>query len=121
VQLVAKGVPYRHACLAVRITFQSFSNYRDQHPEFREEIEQAVALAIEKRLAKIEAASEAGDWRASAWMLEHVHPESFARNRIEVTGANGALLSAAIAIYLPQKDGTPAIEVNTPTKEIENE
>ena len=110
IELVAKGVPYKHACRAVRITFQSFSTYREQHHDFAEEIESAVAAAIEKRLDVIQRAADTGDVNSAKWLLEHLHPESFARNRIEVTGADGAPLTGAVAVYLPQKDDARPFE-----------
>lgn len=104
VELVARGLPFSHACHAAGVSFQSFSTYRDQHPGFREEIEQAVAIAIEKRLKLIESAADAGDVNSAKWLLEHLHPQHFARNRIEITGVDGQPLAGAIAVYLPQKD-----------------
>jgi hypothetical protein len=57
--------------------------------------------------------------------LEHLHPGAYARNRLEVTGADGAPLAGAVAVYLPQKDGDPngkpVVTVDTITKELENE
>ncbi|HLX73035.1 MAG TPA: hypothetical protein VKV04_25700 [Verrucomicrobiae bacterium] len=105
IQLIARGLPFSHACSAVKISFQSFTNYRRQHEDFREEIERAVAKAVDKRLRIIEQAADEGDVSSAKWLLEHLHPQYFARNRIEVTGANGAPLTGAIAVYLPQKDG----------------
>jgi hypothetical protein len=44
------------------------------------------------------------DWHAAAWYCEHVFPDSFSKSRLELTGANGSPLSAAVALYLPAKD-----------------
>ncbi|HXE41971.1 MAG TPA: hypothetical protein VN516_03015 [Candidatus Baltobacteraceae bacterium] len=56
-------------------------------------------------MQKIESASDSGEWRAAAWLLEHCNPEKFARNRIEVTGADGSPIAAGmIQIYLPRKE-----------------
>jgi hypothetical protein len=123
VQLIARGLPFVHACHAAGISFQSFLTYRNRHDDFREEIEQAVAAAIEKRLKIIEDAAEKGDVNSAKWLLEHLHPAHFARNRIEVTGADGAPLAGAIALYLPQKDagngGAHLVTVDA-MKELEN-
>jgi hypothetical protein len=120
--LIARGVPMVHACSACRVNYQTFLNYREKNPGFREELEEAVAAAIEKHLERIEAAAKT-DWRSAAWMLEHVHPEHFAKNRIEITGANGGPIAGAIALYLPQKDngngGARVLAVDA-VKEIEN-
>jgi hypothetical protein len=121
VELVAKGVPYKVACAAVRITFQSFSNWRDKDFSFRDDLEQATAKAITRHLEKIQAASDAGEWRASCWWLEHVFPENFSKSRIEVTGADGQPLAAAVAIYLPQKDGATGIPLALPVATVKEE
>src|SRR5260370_26628761 len=82
IELVAKGLPFRHACNAAGISTQTFVTWRDQYPDFGEEIERAVALAIEKRLDVIEKAAKLGDTGCARWLLEHLHPESYARSRI---------------------------------------
>lgn len=116
-----KGLPLALCAKAAGITYTTLCNYRNADPDFNVEVGEAIVRGVEKRLKKIEDASEAGDWRAAAWMLEHCLPEHFAKNRIEVTGADGSPLGASVAIFLPQKDdGTkPAIDVNQ-TKELEN-
>jgi hypothetical protein len=119
VQLVARGLPFIHACSAVGITLQSFITYRNNHDDFREEIERAVSAAIEKRLKIIEAAADAGDVNSAKWLLEHLHPQFYARNRIELTGADGAPLAGTIAVYLPQKDGARVVTLDA-MKEVEN-
>ena len=119
VHLVGLGVPYSHAARACGISTQTFITWRNEYDDFRGEIEQAVAAAIEKRLKIIEDAAEKGDARAAMWMLERLHPQHFARNRIEVTGADGAPLTGAIALYLPQKDGGQVVTLDT-AKEIQN-
>jgi hypothetical protein len=43
--------------------------------------------------------------RSACWFLEHTAPQHFARNRIELTGADGSPLAVGIGIYLPRKDG----------------
>jgi hypothetical protein len=115
VELVKKGVPFRHACNAVRISYQSFCDYREQHPDFREEIERGVSNAIEKHLDLISKAAETGDVQSSKWLLEHLHPEFFAKTRIELSGPDGSPLAGAIAVYLPQKDTAPEPTVTVDT------
>jgi hypothetical protein len=102
---VSRGMPFGHACSVAGISFQTFCDWRKDDAGFRQEIEQAVARGVDARLRVIEQASRLGDWRASAWLLEHCQPQHFARNRLEVTGADGAPLAAGVQLYLPQKDG----------------
>jgi hypothetical protein len=124
VELIAKGLPFKFACHAAGVSFQSFSTYREAHDDFREEIESAVAVAVEKRLKIIERAADAGDVNSAKWLLEHLHPMFFARSRIELTGADGASLTGAVAVYLPKKDSgenaASTVTVNT-VKEVEGE
>lgn len=120
VRLVARGVPFTHACAGVGWSYQSFLNYREKHLAFKESLEKAVARAIDKRLSIIERAANMGDAASARWLLEHLHPEHFAKTRLEVTGADGSPLTAGIAVYLPAKDnGQPTVEVS-PAKQIQN-
>lgn len=81
--LVEKGVPLSFAAPAAGVSYRSFCFWRQTRPAFAEQVEAAIAKGIEKRLTKIESASESGDWRASAWLLEHCQPEHFAKSRIQ--------------------------------------
>jgi hypothetical protein len=124
IELIGKGVPNVHACAAVGISVPAFVQYRERHEWFRDELAAAVGSGVEIRLRKIEAAADAGEWRAAAWLLEHCQPEHFAKNRIEITGADGGPLTSAVAVYLPQKDGCangkPRIVVADAVKEVGN-
>jgi hypothetical protein len=119
---VEKGMPLSLASSAAGFSYTTLSDYRAKHPQFAEALKRSIAKGVEKRLKKIEDASDAGDWRASAWLLEHCQPEHFAKNRIELTGANGGPLAAGIGIYLPKKDAgaEPTIEINA-VKQIADE
>jgi hypothetical protein len=105
---------------AVGVSYQALSDYRKRNERFAAALARAIARGADARLKKIETASASGDWRAAAWLLEHCQPEHFAKNRIEVTGADGAPLTGVVAVYLPQKDGRngerPAITVEEPPK-----
>jgi hypothetical protein len=109
-------LPYVHACAIAGICDQVWRNWKRDDPAFRARVDRAIARGVERRLKKIDRASNAGDWRASAWLLEHTQPQHFARNRIEITGADGQPLAGAIAVYLPQKESAltsrPALKAN---------
>jgi hypothetical protein len=123
-----KGLPLCHCASAANLTFQSLNQYRNKHPEFAAALSQAISKGIEARLEVIERATNSQDeairLRAACWFLEHTQPSHFARNRIEISGADGSPLAVGIGIYLPQKDGdangTPVVTVDT-VKEVENE
>ena len=118
--LVARGMPFIHACSVARISTQTFCNWRNDDPDFAAAIERATARGIARRLRVIENCTMSKDLnlalRASTWYLEHCQPEFFARNRIEVSGPDGAPVAATIAVFLPQKmdsngNGSPVVSV----------
>jgi hypothetical protein len=116
-------MPLTLAASAAGTSYTSLADYREKYPEFATALLKATATGVERRLKKIESASNSGDWRASAWLLEHCQPEYFSKARLEVTGANGAPLAGAIAVYLPQKDGLNGgarVVTGAVTKEIGN-
>lgn len=121
-RLISTGVPYVHAASAAGIARSGFSKWRNADPAFEEQIQKAVALGVSRRLARIEEASEAGDWRASAWLLEHCQPQHFAVSRqlLEVTGPNGGPLGGAVAIMLPPKLESPIVNVPALTQGSRN-
>jgi hypothetical protein len=84
IEKIALGLPFTHACAAVGISFQSFRTYQESHTDFCSEVERAVSSAIEKRLAIIERAANLGDTLCARWLLEHLHPQHFARSRLEI-------------------------------------
>lgn len=68
------------------------SNKEQGFLEFSESIERAVAQSVCLRIKEITTASKRGSWRASAWMLERLAPESFGKNRtISFQGGNQRL------------------------------
>jgi hypothetical protein len=77
-------------------------------------LQRSIARGADARLKKIEAAADAKDWRASAWLLEHCMPEHFAKNRLEISGVDGGPVAGCVAILLPPKtdgNGSPAVTV----------
>ena len=57
-------------------------NKEPEFLEFSESIERAVAQSVSLRVIEITTASKKGSWRASAWMLERLAPESFGKIRM---------------------------------------
>ena len=64
------------------------SNKEQGFLEFSESIERAVAQSVSLRIKEITTASKRGSWRASAWMLERLAPESFGKNRMRPPGVS---------------------------------
>lgn len=81
---IADGLPMQYAAARAGIAAETFHSWRRQFPDFDQAVQEAIAKGINKRLAQIQAAGDAGDWKAAAWWLEHVVPEHFARSRIEL-------------------------------------
>lgn len=116
---IGRGLPANHACAIAGVSFQTFSSFRNMNAAFAQVLNEATARGVEKRLQQIIQASDTGDWRASAWLLERTQPDSFARSRLEVTGANGAPLSANVRFYLPQKESA-VVETIVDVSVLEN-
>src|SRR5204863_7701795 len=104
--------PQTMATSVAGISQQTFFNWKRDDPDFQREIEEAIAKGVDARLQSIEKAADLGDWRASAWLLEHCQPQHFAKNRLEITGADGRPLAAGVTLYLPKKE-TAVVEVET--------
>jgi hypothetical protein len=56
------------------------SNQEPKFMEFLESIERAKAQSIVNRVAYIARAADGGNWRAAAWLLERIAPESFGKH-----------------------------------------
>ena len=80
---ISRGLPMIHACRVAGISYATFCAWRDRDPKFVEQIDEAKANGVSSRLAIIEKAAANGDWRASAWLLEHCAPEHFSKTRVQ--------------------------------------
>ncbi len=81
---IADGLPNKFAAAMGGISQDTFCDWQRRFPEFSEAVERATARGVHARLKIIKAAAEGGDVKAAQWWLEHVMPEHFARNRIEL-------------------------------------
>ena len=102
---MSKGVPFGHAAKLAGICYTSFCDWRNKDAEFRERLDAAISLGVEKRLRLIQDAADNGDWRAAEAWLRLVLPMEYGRQRLELSGVDGAPLSAAVRLYLPAKSG----------------
>src|SRR5579883_1355728 len=109
VELVGKGVPYKHACAAAGISYSVFCEWRAADPQFAAQLDEAISQGVEARLKSI-AEAAATDWRAAEAWLRLVLPAEFGRNRVELTGPGGTPLAAGIQLYLPKKEAAPIVE-----------
>src|ERR1017187_10426099 len=100
---LARGLPACHACACAGISFMTFTTWKIHSEKFWQRIEAAIAKGIDRRLKKIEKASNAGDWHASAWLLSHCPgaAEHFSESRrVELTSDGDLLGSAQIAVLV---------------------
>lgn len=102
-QAIALGATYEDACRYAGINYETFRRWmrrgeRASRGEFRafvERIRDAEARATIGWLAKIEQAANNGSWKAAAWKLERRYPERYGRQRVEVSGPEGAPVPVA--------------------------
>lgn len=82
------GAGRKAAALVAGIDRSTAYKWEDKDPKFKDDVDAALADGITRNLGRIEAAAEAGDWRAADRMLKYASPETFA-DRAEVTGPEG--------------------------------
>jgi hypothetical protein len=99
---IAAGLTDEEAAALEDISCDCIQRWRKGNPEFRATIKKAEAQRLKLRLAKIER-GESG-WQGTAWALERIYPERFARpevmNQIAVVNQAGKA-SAERVIVLP--------------------
>jgi hypothetical protein len=118
VRSVARGVPLCHAANAAGVSYQTLCTHRSSYPKFADALTAAVSKAVEARLKVVERATRSKDesvrLRASCWYLEHVHPESFARSRVELTGKDNqpfvpAVVAPVVQFVIPDNGRGPSL------------
>ena len=92
-QAIRLGATYRLACDYAGITEETFYQWRRSKSEFSDAIKEAEGKGALGWLAKIEQAASDGNWQAAAWKLERRYPDQYGRNRVEITGPEGAPIS----------------------------
>ena len=81
----AGGIDYSTLAIWMRKGERDPGEYRT----FFEAVKKAEGQRASRWLAVIEKAASEGEWQAAAWKLERLHPETYGRKRLEMTGANG--------------------------------
>lgn len=93
---IRAGVPYRFACEAVGVPYQTYAEWLRQgakqktgmYIEFAEAVQQARGEAVSRNVAIIQTAAKKS-WQAAAWWLERSHPTDFGRpDRRDIEGEN---------------------------------
>lgn len=81
---ISDGTPFKHAAAVGGISYETFCQWRRQFPEFSDAIEEATGRGVHSRLKLVLASAESGNVRAATWWLEHVLPEHFSRNSVNL-------------------------------------
>ena len=81
---IRAGARLRIAAQAAGISESTFFNWKNQHPDFADAIEQAQAESCVFYLGIIQEAAKT-TWQAAAWFLERRFPEDFARPAVQKT------------------------------------
>lgn len=107
---IRRGMPYDLACRSAGIAKSTFMRWKiraeeaedraekEEKPirgdreylDFWDQLKDAVADRVFIRLDRIEQAGARGSWQADAWLLERCHPDLYGRQRLEVSGPEGA-------------------------------
>ena len=84
---ISEGNPPTIAATLVGISPSTYFNWMSKGSEktprfmeFSELIKRATAQSIVNRVAHIARAADGGNWRAAAWLLERISPESFGKH-----------------------------------------
>lgn len=80
--LLRTGVRLRVAATAAGISESTLFNWKNQYPEFADQVEQAQAESCVFYLEIIRKAAET-NWQAAAWFLERRFPDDFARPAVD--------------------------------------
>jgi hypothetical protein len=96
------GLPITTACKLSRVSTSAYYRAlaRADDPtaprifaKFREEAEEARALAEADLVAEVKVAARGDDWRAAAWLLSHGHRDEWGdKTRVEVGGEGSVLI-----------------------------
>jgi hypothetical protein len=77
---IGYGCSVEQAAQAEGIVPDTIRRWLRRYPAFAAEVDQARAHCVAKLLHRVNCAAEK-DWRAAAWLLERLHPESYGQVR----------------------------------------
>ncbi len=102
-QNVAAGLSFKIAAEDAGVSYDTFNDWKhgrfprstkdnpidpELKVQFAEGLTRARAAGIKGHHTHIAVAGKT-DWRASAWLLERIEPDTYAKNRLELTGKDG--------------------------------
>ena len=109
---IEAGAPFKLACAAAGVHYDTFNDWRHADPELARQVEQVAAKGAIARLKKIERHGEE-NWNALAWMLERRYPQEFSRPEVQLnlavqnnlnTGTNRSSASGSALEIVVVKD-----------------
>lgn len=102
-QNVEAGLSFKIAAEDAGVSYDTFNDWKqgrfprsskdnpvtaELKSQFSEGLTRARAAGIKGHHQHVALAGKT-EWRASAWLLERIEPETYARNRLELTGKDG--------------------------------
>jgi hypothetical protein len=112
---VETSLPYTLCCRLVGISYDSFTTWKREDPEFNQKVEAAAAKAAARLLAKIERQAR-NNFAAAAWILERRFPELFSRPEVQLNVSNTANHDALL-IMISLEEARQIEERATPIRE----
>lgn len=112
VDALSVGATHRIACEYAGISQDTLYKWLSKgadgkapYAEFSEQIARTQGRTAVGWLAKIEAAANAGDWKAVAWKLERRYPQEYGKTVQEHTGPGGGpMLMPTLQIILSKDE-----------------
>ncbi len=100
---IRAGATYAHAAAHAGISADTLDRWRKGRAgapaEFAARMAAAEGGGAVVSLAQIQLAAQNGDWRASAWILEHRHATSYGKiERHELTGKHGGPIQSELTV-----------------------
>jgi hypothetical protein len=94
------------------------SKTNDLFAQLAQGVEAATNEAEARHVAMIAKASQAGAWQASAWYLERKFADRWGRQRLEITGRNGAPMQVEVAkvVLFPAEDDSGSADPVAPER-----
>lgn len=86
---LALGMTQTLAAEAACVDRNTPDDWCKRDPEYAAKVEAAKGSRLMRHFGTVTKAAQAGDWRASVWLLSVLHPDQCGKQRLEVTGKDG--------------------------------
>lgn len=86
---LALGMTQTLAAEAACVDRNTPDDWCKRDPEYAAKVEAAKGSRLMRHFGTVTKAAQAGDWRASVWLLSILHPDQCGKQRLEVTGKDG--------------------------------